>query len=57
MKTLIVTEPFAGYAKGDKIIDADKIDEALSSNPNSVVAINLPDPAPSKSASSSDSQS
>ncbi|MBM7045441.1 hypothetical protein [Rhizobium lusitanum] len=46
MKALTVTAPFASYAKGDQIVDADKIAAALDSNPHQVVAVNLPDPAP-----------
>ncbi|NTF67971.1 hypothetical protein [Rhizobium rhizogenes] len=57
MKALTVTEPFAGYAKGDQITDADKIDAALASNPMQVVAVNLPDPSPAKSSSSDAPQS
>jgi hypothetical protein len=44
MKALIVTEPFAGYAKGDMIADADKVALALEHNPMQVVAIVLAEP-------------
>ncbi|WP_296441320.1 hypothetical protein [Rhizobium sp. 60-20] len=58
MKALIVTAPFASYAKGDQIVDADKIKSVLETNPNEVVAVNLPDPpAPSAPTSSVSSQS
>jgi len=46
MKALTVTEPFAGYAKGDQITDAQKITDVLLSNPNQVVNVILPDPEP-----------
>lgn len=58
MKALIVTAPFASYAKGDQIVDADKIKSVLDTNPNEVVAVNLPDaPTPPASSSSASSQS
>jgi len=41
MKALIVTEPFANYAKGDQITAPDKITAAEASNPHSVVAVEL----------------
>jgi hypothetical protein len=47
MKALIVTEPFADYAKGDQITDSNAIDEILVEHSGHVVAINLPDPSPS----------
>ncbi len=43
MKALIVTAPFASYAKGEQITDAEKIKSVLETNPNEVVAVNLPD--------------
>ena len=46
MKALIVTEPFASYAKGEQITAPDQIEAALASNPHFVVAVNLPDPDP-----------
>lgn len=46
MKALIVTEPFADYAKGQQITDAKVIDDILVEHGNHVVAVNLPDPAP-----------
>lgn len=46
MKALTVTEPFAGYAKGDQITDAQTIADVLVSNPSQVVNVILPDPAP-----------
>lgn len=46
MKALIVTEPFADYAKGDQITDSNAIDEILVEHSGQVVAVNLPDPAP-----------
>jgi hypothetical protein len=48
MKALIVTEPFASYAKGDQITAPDKIEAAQASNPHSVVAVELPEPEPVK---------
>ncbi|OCJ12472.1 hypothetical protein A6U86_05470 [Rhizobium sp. AC27/96] len=48
MKALTVTAPFASYARGDQITDADKIKSVLETNPNEVVAVNLPD-APAQS--------
>lgn len=51
MKALVVTEPFAGYAKGEQITDADMIAGVLDSNPGSVVAVILADPAPAAKAS------
>ena len=49
MKALIVTAPFASYAKGDQIVDADTIKSVLETNPNEVVAVELPDPPVAKS--------
>lgn len=46
MKALIVTEPFAGYAKGEQISDPEKMKAALAGNASSVVAINVPEPEP-----------
>lgn len=54
MKALIVTAPFADYAKGEQITDADKIDAALTSNPSQVVVVNLPDAAPAPAPVSKD---
>lgn len=48
MKALVVTEPFADYAKGDQITDVSKISDAVENNPNQVVAVNLPDAPASK---------
>jgi hypothetical protein len=48
MKALIVTEPFADYAKGDQITDSiEMADKILIEHSGQVVAVNLPpDPAP-----------
>lgn len=43
MKALIVTAPFASYAKGDQIVDAEQIASALENNPANVVAVDLPE--------------
>lgn len=45
MKALIVTESFAGYAKGEQITAPGEIEAAQASNPHSVVAVELPEPA------------
>lgn len=46
MKALVVTEPFASYAKGEQITAPDKIEAALASNPHFVVGVEIADPAP-----------
>jgi hypothetical protein len=46
MKALIVTEPFADYAKGDQITDSIEMADAQIEHSGQVVAVNLPDPAP-----------
>lgn len=43
---LVVTDPFADYAKGDRITDPDKIKTALELQPNRVVRINVDDTPP-----------
>ena len=37
---LVVVEPFADYAKGDRITDPDKINSVLENQSNRVVKIN-----------------
>jgi hypothetical protein len=54
MKALIVTEPFADYAKGDQITDSNAIDKILVEHSGQVVAINLPDPDPAPDAPAKD---
>lgn len=40
---LVVTHPFADYAIGDRITDADKIKATVESNPGCVVRIEVSD--------------
>jgi hypothetical protein len=40
---LVVTQPFADYAKGDRITDADTIDKVLVHNHHHVVKVSAPD--------------
>ena len=43
---LLVTEPFADYAFGDRITDPKQIKRALASHPSFVVREAVPDPEP-----------
>ena len=49
MKTLVVTNPFAGKESGDRITDPAEVLAVLAGeNANSVVAVDAPDPKPAK---------
>jgi hypothetical protein len=43
---LVVVHPFADYAKGDRITDADTIKNLLENHAHRVVTIVIPDDAP-----------
>lgn len=43
MQALIVTEPFGEYRIGQSITDAEKMKDALATNPAYVVRVDLPE--------------
>ncbi len=43
---LVVTQPFADYAKGDQITDPKTVAAILDGHSHRVVKTNVPDPAP-----------
>lgn len=43
---LVVTQPFADYALGDRITDPETVKKILDDHSQRVVKINLPDAAP-----------
>lgn len=43
MKALVVVQPFAGHAKGDRITDPDTIAKVLADHDNRVLKIEIPD--------------
>lgn len=45
---LIVTQPFASYARGDRITDHDTVQKVLADHPHSVVKTEVKDEAPAK---------
>jgi hypothetical protein len=40
---LVVMQPFASYAKGDRITDPSKVTEILQDHPHRVIKISVPD--------------
>lgn len=43
---LVVVQPFASYAKGDRITDAETVTKLLVDHHHRVMKINVEDPAP-----------